>query len=82
MSKQLQLQFEVNQEHQLSAIESVVRLFDGLPKRSPEFSLGGEIVPNLPPHETLRESWLRENLAAVQQKNGIENPLADPLMNP
>ncbi len=77
MSKQLQLQFDAHQDHQLEAVESVVRLFEGLPKRAPEFSLGGEIVPNLPPHETLRESWLRENLAAVQQKNGIENPLTE-----
>lgn len=76
-SKTLQLQFDAHQDHQLEAVESVVRLFDGLPKRTPEFSLGGEIVPNLPPHETLRESWLRENLAAIQQKNDIENPLAD-----
>lgn len=76
-SKNLQLQFDAHQDHQLEAVESVVRLFEGLPKRAPEFSLGGEIVPNLPPHEMLRESWLRENLAAVQQKNGIENPFAE-----
>jgi type III restriction enzyme len=77
MTNTLQLQFDAHQDHQLEAVESVVRLFEGLPKRTPEFSLGGEIVPNLPPLETLRESWLRENLAAVQQKNGIQNPLAD-----
>ncbi|MCK6559117.1 DEAD/DEAH box helicase family protein [candidate division KSB1 bacterium] len=77
MFKTLQLQFDAHQDHQLEAVESVVRLFEGLPKRAPEFSLGGEIVANLPLHETLRESWLRENLAAVQQKNGIENPFAE-----
>jgi len=69
MSKTLQLQFDAYQDHQLEAVESVVRLFEGLPKRAPEFSLGGEIVPNLPPHETLRESWLLDNLNAVREKN-------------
>lgn len=58
MFKTLQLQFDAHQDHQLEAVESVVSLFDGLPKRTPEFSLGGEIVPNFPPHEMLRESWL------------------------
>lgn len=58
MSKTLQLQFDAHQDHQVEAVESVVRLFNGLPRRTPELSLGGETVPNLPPHEILRESWL------------------------
>ena len=31
----------------------------------------------MPPQENLNESWLRDNLRAVQEKNKIDNPLAE-----
>jgi len=77
MSKQLQLKFDGNQDYQLDAVASVVSLFDGLSQRAPEFGLGGDIISNLPPQENLNESWLRDNLRAVQEKNKIDNRLAD-----
>lgn len=77
MSKQLQLKFDGNQDYQLDAVASIVRLFEGLPQRAPEFGLGGDIISNLPPQENLNESWLRDNLRAVQEKNKIDNPLAE-----
>jgi len=77
MSKQLQLKFDGNQDYQLDAVASVVSLFDGLPQRAPEFGSGGDIISNLPPHDNLNESWLRDNLRAVQEKNKIDNHLAD-----
>ncbi|MBK7199678.1 DEAD/DEAH box helicase family protein [Candidatus Amarolinea dominans] len=35
------------------------------------FQLGDEIVANLPRYEDLAETWLRDNLHAVQEKNGL-----------
>ena len=75
----LKLQFDPNQKHQLDAVESVARLFEGLPRRAAEFALGGEIVPNLPPFESLSEAWLYDNLLQVQQANGIQTELAGSL---
>lgn len=67
----LKLQFDPNQKHQLEAVEAVTRLFEGLPRRAAEFSLGREIVPNLPPFESLREGWLYDNLCKIQKDNAI-----------
>jgi type III restriction enzyme len=72
----LKLQFDPNQKHQIDAVEDVVRLFEGLPRRTAEFGLSGEIVPNLPPFENLSEAWLYDNLLKVQQENGIATELA------
>lgn len=71
MASQLRLRFDPNQDYQLDAIESVARLFEGLERRSTEFRLSEEIVPNLLPHEALAEAWLADNLAAVQRNNGL-----------
>lgn len=71
MAPQLRLRFDPNQDYQLDAIESVARLFEGLERRSTEFRLTEEIVPNLLPHEALAEPWLTDNLAAVQRDNEL-----------
>jgi len=71
MPKTLQFKFDPNQDYQLEAIQSVVDLFEGLPRFSAEFALGDEVVANLPKYESLDESWLYENLYAVQERNGI-----------
>lgn len=68
----LQLQFDPKQEYQLQAVESIVRLFEGLPPTAAGDILGDETVPNLPPFEDLDENWLLDNLNAVQEDNGIE----------
>jgi type III restriction enzyme len=67
----LRLKFDPNQDYQVEAVQSVLRVFEGLPRRAVEFGLAGEIVPNLPAHESLDETWLFENVLAVQQENGI-----------
>ena len=72
----LRLKFDPNQKHQLDAVESIVRLFEGLPRRAAEFTLGGEIVPNLPPFESLSEAWLFDNLRQVRQDNNLPTELA------
>jgi hypothetical protein len=56
MRKELRLQFDSNQKHQLDAVEGVVRLFEGLLRHAAAFALGGESVPNLPPSEALSEA--------------------------
>jgi type III restriction enzyme len=71
MAHQLQLKFDPNQQYQLDAVESVVSLFEGLPKHTAAFQLGNEIIPNLPPYETLMENWLFENLRKVQIINSV-----------
>lgn len=71
MASRLQLRFDPNQDYQLDAIQSVARLFEGLERRSTEFQLSEEIVPNLLAHEALAEPWLADNLAAVQRDNEL-----------
>jgi type III restriction enzyme len=75
MAQEIRLQFDPNQKHQLDAVESVVRLFEGLPRHAAAFALGDEVVPNLPPFEALHETWLYDNLRAVQQANGVATEL-------
>lgn len=70
MSK-LKIQFESNQEHQIRAIESTVKLFDGYTKQTINFQMGEDIIPNLDPYEIFDEGWLFDNLVSVQQENGL-----------
>jgi len=56
---------------QLKAVSSVVRLFAGLPRYAESFRLGDEVVANLPPYQELADSWLLDNLTAVQKDNGL-----------
>lgn len=71
MSTKLQLKFDANQEHQLQAVASVVRLFEGLPRFDEAFRLDNEVVANLPRYEELADNWLLDNLNAVQRENGL-----------
>lgn len=71
----LTLQFDPNQQYQNDALESVARLFEGLPRQATAGLLQAEIVPNLPRYETLAEEWLYDNLRGIQQDAGIETPL-------
>jgi type III restriction enzyme len=71
----LQLKFDPNLDFQLEAVQSVVDLFDGLPRRSSEFTLGSETVPNLPIYENLSPDWLFSNILAVQNRNDPEGNL-------
>jgi len=70
MAQKLRLKFDPNQQYQLTAIQSVVQLFEGLTHYERRFTLE-EIVPNLPPDEVMAESWLLENLQTVQEQNGL-----------
>ncbi len=74
MEKPLQIKFDPNQDYQLVAIESVTRLFEGTSRSIAEFTMSGEIIPNIPPSGTFSESWLRDNLRAVQEQNSIVQP--------
>lgn len=77
MAAEIRIQFDANQKHQLDAVESIVRLFEGLPFHAPaSFKLGNEIVPNLPQYENLSENWLYENVRAIQQEAGLVTDLA------
>jgi len=71
MPPKLQLKFDANQEHQLRAAESTARLFEGMPRFEEGYRLSDEIVANLPPGESLPESFLLPNLGEVQRENRI-----------
>ena len=75
MRSKLHLKFDPNQEYQLTAINSVVQLFDGLSRYQSAFTLrspdSNEIVPNLLPDESIYEDFLLENLNAIQRQNQI-----------
>ena len=47
MTPKLQLKFDANQEHQLQAVEGVVRIFEGMPRGEAAFHLGDEIDAGL-----------------------------------
>jgi type III restriction enzyme len=57
MSK-LKIFFESDQEHQIRAIESAVKLFKGYTRRNSAFQMGDETIPNMDNYEMLDEKWL------------------------
>lgn len=65
MSK-IKIKFEANQEHQIKAVESVINLFQGMPKLETAFQLGDDIIGNLQPYNVPEEHWLYDNLQEVQ----------------
>ena len=68
----LKLQFDANQPHQTEAVQSTIRLFEGLPRRAAQFALGDEIVANLPRFEALSESWLYDNIVALHREENAK----------
>jgi type III restriction enzyme len=75
----LTLRFDPDQPHQLDAIRSVTRLFDGMLRQQVGDLLQQQVIPNLPLFHTLSEDWLYDNLRQIQQQNGIETPLVGAL---
>ncbi len=71
MKRQLKFKFDPHQEHQLKAIESTIKLFDGFSPTRTDFQMGDEIVPNLPPYAAFEPDWLLDNLNLVRQENGL-----------
>ena len=67
----LKIQFESDQPHQIRAIESTVKLFQGFTKKQDGSWMGDDAKPNLDPYEMLDESWLFDNLLATQRENGL-----------
>ena len=72
----MKLKFIPNQQYQIDAIESVVSLFDGLERFEKGYKLikanaidENDIVPNIPPEESLDETFLLENLQLIQEDN-------------
>jgi len=77
MSSTIKFQFEDNQRHQISAIESVVNLFEGLPRQSDEYVMtGDDTIANMPSYMLLEENWLLSNLNAIQHNNGLAENIA------
>ena len=67
----LKIHFESDQEHQVRAIESTVKLFQGYTKRDASFRMGDDTVANLDDYEMLDEDWLYDNFLDVQKQNGL-----------
>lgn len=71
MSK-LKIKFEDNQEHQLKAIDSVVKLFDGYRQRETDFKMfSSDTIANVDAYEMLDEQWLFDNMLKVQKQNDL-----------
>ncbi|WP_425077292.1 DEAD/DEAH box helicase family protein [Psychroserpens sp. S379A] len=64
----MKLKFNPNQEFQLKAINNVVELFDGIGEYHTKFTMGSEIIPNLPEDEDLDDEFLLENLQFIQEE--------------
>lgn len=75
MSK-LKIHFESDQEHQVNAIESAVKLFKGYTRRDICFQLGDEAMPNMDRYEMLDEKWLYDNFLEVQKDNKLVEDLS------
>jgi type III restriction enzyme len=68
----LKIKFEDNQEHQLRAIQSVVKLFNGYAKNDTEFRMyGSDTISNMDPYEIMDEQWLYDNMIQVQKENNL-----------
>ena len=88
--KPVRIQFDSNQQYQIDAVNAVVDLFDGLSKQDErEFTLSNEsdadlrqlasdVVANT--DEFFDDRWLLDNLAQVQQRNGlpVQTDLSEP----
>ena len=72
----LQLKFDANLPHQTEAVESVVRLFDGMVQVDTGFQLSNEILPNAPEVDDLADYWLEENLHDIQHRHNAQHPEA------
>lgn len=78
MASTIKFKFDPNQEHQITAISSVIKLLDKLPKGHSEFKLGEDVVPNLLAEESFDEELLLANLNNIQRENGLlENSRLD-----
>jgi type III restriction enzyme len=73
MSEDLKFKFDPNLQYQIDAIDSVVDVFDGLPKHDPGFTMGGQMVPNVPPYEHLQDDVLEANVREIQEENDINS---------
>lgn len=71
MAKTLQLKFDPNQDFQLDAIESLVRLVEGVPRSTAGFMQSAEIVSNWQQDDDLPEEMLEANLGQVQHRHKI-----------
>lgn len=71
MKNPIKLRFDHNQEHQSAAVDSVIGLFDELPRGHSQFVLSDEVIPNLPADEQLDEELLAANLRRAQTSGGL-----------
>jgi len=65
----VQIQFDGNLSHQRVAIQSVLDVFEGLPRFGAEFRLGEEFITNLPEAQDLNEPELQSNVQKIQERN-------------
>ncbi|MCK6543330.1 DEAD/DEAH box helicase family protein [bacterium] len=71
MSNLIRFKFDPNQSHQKTAVDSVLKLFDGLSDHANGFQMGADVVPNMPEGHALDESFVFDNLVAIQNSNEV-----------
>ncbi len=71
MAPKLQLKFEADQEHQVAAVESVAKLFEGQERIDAAETWGDDLVANTPYDDYLEAGLLEEQLRAAQDANGL-----------
>src|SRR4051812_19929189 len=68
--------FQADLPHQAAAVSNVVELFDGLERRTAEFSLNEDIIGNADEWDDLADDLVEENLRRIQNAHNAEQPEA------
>jgi len=66
----ISFKFDPDQPHQIWAIESIIGLFEGIPKQE-ELVYQDDVLPNLPEWDEIDEELLFDNLIDIQKQNGL-----------
>ena len=69
----MHLQFDAHQDYQLDAVARTLALFEGQATGNNAFTLGDELIPNVPPDDwpPLDEDLITNNLATLQADTGL-----------
>lgn len=69
----MHLQFDAHQDYQIEAVNRTLALFEGQATGNNAFTLGDELIPNVPPDDwpPLDEDLIANNLKLIQSENDL-----------